>query len=813
MRRARLLAGAAMLALAVAAPRGAHAQAPAEDEETEVLVGDAHDAIGRHDYARAAQLLDRALKGNPRRIDLYVLRASVHGVAGEHDRAIALLERAHQLAPDNENVMTALGTELVQVGQAGRGVPMLEAIVTRAPRRYEAQAVLGHYYATQGQWHKAAVALDAYFTHRPGEQAGEDQLSLDRAAATLRDGDAVTARRLYMEILAKKKHSEAARLGIAWSVAATDCREALPMLDRLGDLEAKYAEVALVRGRCALLLGRFDDALGAVERYRKARPDDAQGWALLGDAQFGRKNLTAAEAAYTRAAAAAGKNRLYAFELARTERLLGKPKDAAPRLAGGPPPGYEDDWRIEYGETLYALGQAKALDEHIAAWADAHPDHATGQFLHGAARLALGDSAGAVPLFEKAHAHGEARAARPLIDALNTQADAAVAGAPGTPPDLGKARALLAHASQIGDDVLTWRNLGAVLLAQGDVDGATKILRKAADRGKDDPVALHLFARAAQANKSYDEARAAYARAIRAYGKDPRGLVAASDLAGNEMAAGRGEQAVDALTGALAAAPDADTRTRLGKQLIEVARATATDAMRGGRFAVAVRLLKELDKVTADPAVTGEIRCDLALAATGAGQRDAALEQLRKLEAAKTSCPFVPPADELAVPILIAWNEGASVRKAAAALARLDRIRSRARGDAEPLARMAGRDIALRSAQEAYAAGGLRQAAAFLASAKLYDRSSPELAHDLAVLQLAGGDVDGAIAELERVKDEVPEAYINLGIAYDRKHEPLRALEAWKRAAALGVRWAPLREWIDAKVRFWGDGASAGGAP
>ena len=52
----------------------------------------------------------------------------------------------------------------------------------------------------------------------------------------------------------------------------------------------------------------------------------------------------------------------------------------------------------------------------------------------------------------------------------------------------------------------------------------------------------------------------------------------------------------------------------------------------------------------------------------------------QKLEKAKATCPFVSPADELAVPILIAWNEGASLRKAKKALARLDKIRSKARG-------------------------------------------------------------------------------------------------------------------------------------
>ena len=795
--RVRALALAALLA----AQAPAWAQRPGEDEETEVLVDNARGAIAGKEYARAAQLLDQALAVNPRRIDLYVLRASVHGVQGEHDKAIALLQRAQILSPENDSVLSALGTELVQVGRGSEGVPLLEKIVARQPRRYEAQAVLGHYYLAHRQWDKAVVSLDAYFKFRPEGVGGDERLKLDWADAHLRTGDAKTARHLFEEVLAKRKTSEAARLGVAWSAAATDCRDAMPILDAMGDLEAKYAEVSLVRGRCALLLGRLDDALAATERYRKARPNAGDGWALAGDVQSEKRNPPAAESAYGKALEIDNSNRLYAFKLARTERLLGKPDKAAKLLEPGAPQGYEDDWTIEYGEALLALGKPQPLLDHIGAWSDAHPDKATAQYLRGSAMLGLGDVSGAVPHLEKATAKGEPRAAKPLIDSLNALAAASLAN---KPPDLARAKTLLAQADAVGDDVMTWRNLGAVMLANNEVDGAAGILKKAVDKNPNDPIALHLYGRALATGKKYDDARTMFTRAIKAYGKDTRVAICGADFAQSELAAGRGEQAVDALEAAFAAAPDADSRTRLGKQIVIAARSTATDAMRTGRFAVAVKVLKDAQKIVPDSV---EVGCDLALAATGAGLRDAALDQLHKLEAQKSNCPFVAPADELAVPILIAWNEGSTSRKTTAALQRLDRIRAKARGAAEPLARIAAREIALRGAQEAYLNGNLRQASSFLQSAKAYDRVSPEIAHDLAVIDLASGNVDGAIAELERVRDEVPEAFVNLGIAYDRKHVPEKAIEYWKRAVSLGVRYAPLKDWLDTKLRFWGEGS------
>ena len=78
------------------------------------------------------------------------------------------------------------------------------------------------------------------------------------------------------------------------------------------------------------------------------------------------------------------------------------------------------------------------------------------------------------------------------------------------------------------------------------------------------------------------------------------------------------------------------------------------------------------------------------------------------------------------------------------------------------------------------------------------------MAHNLAVLDLADGNVDSAIAQLERVAGKVPEALVNLGIAYERKGDPVKALDAWRRARKAGVRFPQLAEWIESKERVYG---------
>jgi len=789
-----------------AMPPPAAAQ-PAEDEETSLLIDEARRAIARRDYTRAGTLLDRAIQVNPRRLDAYIVRASLHGVLKQHDRAVAVMRRARTLAPTNSDVLTALGVQLVLAGNPGEGVPMLEVEVAKAPSRYGAQVVLGHYYVRTGRWKEAVTAFDAYFKYRPRGIAGEDQVhQIDQANAYLRSGQPAKARTIYQQIVDRNRRNELARLGVAWSTAVLDCGQAMQTLGNIADLEAKYAEVSIVRARCALTLGRLNDALDGADRYRERRPQDPRGWALLGDIRAGMGNLRAAEGAFNEALRREPDNALYSLKLARTERLLGKHATAIARLRkAGPPRDLEPMWTIELGEALLAAGEHAQLRDHMAPWVGTHPTDATARFLLGASLIGQNQAVPAIEHLEAALASKppEERARGPLITALNVSAVAEVAS-----NDIAGAESRLDRAEQLGDSVVTWRNLGAIRLKQGKTQAALAVLRKAADRDKRDARAAHLLARALHAAGQLDEARAQYRRALRMPGGDP--VAVALDLAAAEYAAGHGDDAADVLNEALGSTT-AESRGKVMRTYVDIARASSTDWMRTGQFARAVKVLRQLDaKLAETDAQAVAVRCDLALAATGAGQRDVALDYLRRLDKARSRCPFVAPADEVAVPILIAWNEGSQLRLATKSLDRLEKLRRQATGAAEPLARLAARDIALRAANEAYDRGRAVEAKKYLNEAEKYDRRNPELGHNLAVLDLAAGRVDVALVRLSQVQSEVPEALVNIGIAYDRKGEPLRALDYYRKAVAVGVRFAPLRSWIDMKERLWGSSAGGG---
>jgi tetratricopeptide (TPR) repeat protein len=206
--------------------------------------------------------------------------------------------------------------------------------------------------------------------------------------------------------------------------------------------------------------------------------------------------------------------------------------------------------------------------------------------------------------------------------------------------------------------------------------------------------------------------------------------------------------------------------------------------------------------VAADTAIAN--RCDLAVAAVAAGDASTALAALKNVAGA--TCPFPSPMDTQAVPILAAFTEGLNPKRAARSLDRLTALGAKTTGAAAALLGTAIRVVALNAAQDAYHEGQLAAARKYLATAKAANArvGNDEVAHNLAVLDLADGRIDAAIGQLERLSGKVPEALVNLGIAYERKGDHVKALDAWRRARKVGVRFAPLPEWIDAKERIYG---------
>ncbi len=786
------LIAAALLLLAATPP----AQAD-DDDEASLLIAEARDALGARKLDRAATLLDRALAIDPRRIDAYVLRGSVHVARKQYPQALALLRRAHGLAPRNLDVLEALGgAEVLGGADAAAGMARLERVVSADPRRYQAHAVLGTAYVRRQAWDRAVRSLDAYLAARPRSLASADlRYRLDLANAHLRAGAPTVARTQFDTITRERPQNVEARLGRAWATAAVDCGDAVPLLRALGELTDTYPEIHEVHARCALLLGAADEAVQVAEKYRSARPHRAAPAALVGEARAAKGDPIGAIEALTRATSLEPGNALYAFRLARVERATGATETALQRLrTSGPPAGFEDEWTLELGLASFDSDDAAGARATLEPLVARRPELTAARATLGMALVELRELDPAIDHLRAVQRDGDVRARRALVRALNLRAVRALEA--GERP---AAERDLVEAGEVLDDPGTWRNLGGVRLEGGDTAGALAALARAGD----DPASLYLLGRAHGAAGAWRDARRALEQAAK---KPPPDLTfsvdVAIELAHVQRRTGDEEEAVATIERVLTV-KDAALANRARAAYFATVQAAASDALADARVAVAHRVLarahQRLDASSPETLRTA-ISCDLALAASALTRRDEALALLRPMAKRKASCPFAAPADALGVDILIAWNEGTGAR-AKASLARLDALRGRATGGASGLLTLAARDVAVRAALEAFDAGKLREARSFLDTARRYDRQSEEIAHNLAALDVQLGHADRALPVLEGLGGRVPEALVNLGIAYEAAGRSREAIAAWERAK---LRHPPLEGWIAAKRRLWG---------
>ena len=795
-----------------------HAQRPSSgDDESAALVGEGRAALRRGALDNAAKALDQAIALNPRRVEAYVLRSAVYAARAQYKEGVRLMRRAQALAPADEDVLTALGSQLVLSGNTAAGVPVLEQVVAHDPRRYDAELLLGHHWYAIGRWPEAITALESYFAHRPRDLvlAKEDgRHRVELADAYLRDHQADKALEAFQRAAREGERSLRARLGLAWATAATDCRKAQVLLRELEPDADAHPEVWLVEGQCALALGDTATAIERGRRYlERARQGPAAGHALLGEVHALLGNLGEARRELEVARTLEPTRRRWTVRLARVVQRAGDVGGALALLdeLGAPVPAASDpDWWIELGQALLARNDPQAVVARLAPIvADLPTTLAASTAIRvvlGAAQLATGQTEAAVQLFDEAEASTMKQLAkRPqLAGELATAAVARLAAG-----DAATAEPMLARAARLVESATILRDLGIARLALDRPGDAIAVLDRAVALDPA-PITRMLDARAhfafagdlVLARSIY---RDAYKDALGSAHADADAVEIAIDWAASELAGGDPTAAVTALEWPARRAIPEPLARRHRAALAEAQHAAGLATLRAGNGAKAVELLKASLKTSPEPTPDAATACDLALAAIVAGDAIAAQKALGELSG--RGCPFAPPADQQAVPILSAFAEGLNPRQAGKSIERLTALVGKSSGLGAVLLNTAIRVVALEAADEAYRNNNLPQARRFLSIAKGANAhiGSEEISHNLALLDVAGDKIDAAIGELERLAPKLPEALVTLGIAYERKGEPEKALETWQQASKAGARFAPLSGWIEAKERFYGE--------
>lgn len=781
----------------------AYAQPNQGDDESAAFVDEGREALREGKLEDAARSLDQALALNPRRVEAYVLRSAVYAARKQYKEGIALMRKAQTLVPGDSEVLTALGTHLVLSGDVATGVPLLEQVVAKEPSRYDAQLLLGHHWHDNAKWSSSIGAFEAYFAARPAKLASEDaRHRVDLADAYLRFRQPQKALALFGESTKVKASASTelrARMGVAWATAAIDCKKARPLLRELEAIADKHPEVWLVDGQCSLALGDTGAALSLGRRYLERMPKgSAAGHALVGEAHAARGQLADARKELEAARALEPQKRRWTVRLASVLRRGGQHKEALATLdaLGAPtPPNSDADWWLEAAEAELALGEHAKVVARLTPVVPELQNHAPVRTVLGAALLASSQAEAAVKILDEAEAiQSSTRSRKLLAEALNTVAVGKLAA-----NDAAGAEPLLVRAETLDANALIWRNLGITRLALEKRGDAVLSLDKAA---KADPSAMNLMlaARAHALNTDIAGARGLYDRALSA---DKDNAEIAIDWAATEVASGDPALAVAALEKTASTARTGPLAARHKAALATARHAAGLAQLKAGNGTKAVELLRAA-------AVPGEQtlarKCDLAVAAVAASDLQGALTALKAIQG--QTCPFPPPADTQAAAILIAFTEGLNPKRAGKAVDRLTALASKSTGAAAALLGTAIRVVALNAAQDAYRSGQLAAARKYLATAKAANArvGADEVAHNLAVLDLADGKVDAAITQLERVSQKIPEALVNLGIAYERKGDHVKALDAWRRAKKAGVRFNAVNDWIDSKERIYGEG-------
>ncbi len=779
----------------------AHAQrANQGEDESAAFVEEGRTALRRGQLDDAGKALDQAIALNPRRVEAYVLRAAVYDARKQYSEGITLLRKAQTLAPADNNVLDALGSALVLAGQRDEGIPLLQQVVAKEPGRYDAQLLLGHYFHDAGKWPDSIAAFEAYFAKRPAALEKEDpRHEIELADAYLRYRQPRKALSLFERASQQRRGDLRARIGAAWATAAIDCRRARTMLHDLEPLAEQHPEIWLVDGECALALGDPGGALALGKKYLDRQPKaSAAGHALVGDAQAARGNLADARKELETARDLEPARRRWTVRLAIVLRRAGKPADAVAALdkLGAPEtPSADPDWWTEVGESLLAGGDAAAAVARLAPIVPELPGDAAVRTVLGAAQLQAGQGEAAVKTLDEAEGIASSARSRKLLAA----ALATVAAGKLSANDAATAEPMLARAEPLdpGNPAIL-RDLGIARLALNKPADAAAVLDRAI-KTDTAPTAFMLAARAHALAGDVMAARPLYDRALTS-AKD-EALEISLDWAASELLPG-GDPAV-AVAALEKTAPQAKSgplAARHKTALAEARHAAGLAMLRAGNPAKALELLRAAEQGENTLAT----RCDLAVAAVAANDTAAAVAALKAI--AGQACPFPPPADTQAAPILLAFTDGLNPRRAPKALEKLTSLTAKATGPAAALLGTSIRVVALEAAADAYRNGELGAARKYLATAHSANAKvgADEVAHDLAVLDLADGKLDAAIAQLERLSGKVPEALVNLGIAYERKGDHAKALDAWRRARKAGARFAPLPEWIEAKERIYG---------
>ncbi len=252
------------------APADAHARQVAAT----VRLAAEHYGAGRH--AEAARLLEELIERTPGLARAWYLLGVVEHARGASEAAIARLEQAAALAPDDREIAHFLARTLTAAGHVARAIDRYRILVRLAAGNAAAQTELGALLQAVGRADEAIACHEAAAAADPRSLAALNNLGAALLAAR-RPAAALSALQRALE-LAPDRPEVALNAAKALKQLGR-LEEAADVLGRAPHDESRLGgELALLHGNVLARLGRASGARDALERA--VRADDRNPAAL-----------------------------------------------------------------------------------------------------------------------------------------------------------------------------------------------------------------------------------------------------------------------------------------------------------------------------------------------------------------------------------------------------------------------------------------------------------------------------------------------------------------------------------------------------
>ena len=221
----------------------------------------------REEYARAIPLLERIRSADPWNLDAALRLATAHSALGHERQALALFERAGEIAPGSQDVKTYLALHYARGKGWPRAVPLLEQIVAEAPDRLPAVEALARVREWQGRKEEAIALWQQVHASRKPSPAeivhlGELAMGAGRTAVALESFENARAALGH----AFRNDLE---LGVLY-LAGRRIAEARTALDRVPPSHPGYPMALFKRAQVSVLLGEPDQAARIEVARRRA---------------------------------------------------------------------------------------------------------------------------------------------------------------------------------------------------------------------------------------------------------------------------------------------------------------------------------------------------------------------------------------------------------------------------------------------------------------------------------------------------------------------------------------------------------------